>query len=252
MAPSRRVLVLFVMLVLVVFAPSPLRGQATNSAAAALTNHDVSEMQKAGLAPEIIIAKIKNGPCNFDTSPAALKELKDAGVPDNVVLQMVESASPAKPAVTAEPESKPAMSSEPAHLRVYRAHRFGGSGLAPSIYVDDKQVVRIGSGRRCTIKLTPGSHTIRSDDKSSAISLDAKGGQEYYIRVDEEAGFWKGHGKLTLLAPEQGGPEYKLQKPVEDDRKFAKDMIEPDAGPDSKPDDTKKGPAQPDLSQIER
>jgi hypothetical protein len=126
-------------------------------------------------------------------------------------------------------------------LYVYRHRRAVGSALAPSIYVDDKQVVRIGNGRRALIKLMPGPHSVRSDDKSSAITLDAKSGQDYYIRVDEAAGFWKGHGKLTLLMPEQGGPEYKLQKPVEEDRKFAKDMIENDteaavAKEETKPD----------------
>jgi hypothetical protein len=129
-----------------------------------------------------------------------------------------------KPAATATDSS-----TAPAHLHVYRQRRFAGSALAPSIYVDDKQVVRIGNGRRASIRLSPGPHSIRSDDKSSAITLDAKAGQDYFIRVDEATGFWKGHGKLTLLLPEQGSAEYKLQKPVEEDRKFAKDMIENDS-----------------------
>jgi hypothetical protein len=94
--------------------------------------------------------------------------------------------------------------------------------------VDDKQIARVGNGRRFTMRLLPGSHTVRSDDKSSAITLDAKVGQDYYIRVEEATGFWKGHGKLTLVMPEQGGPEYKLQKPVEEDRKVAKELIEED------------------------
>jgi len=124
-----------------------------------------------------------------------------------------------------------------ARLRVYRQRRYVGSGLAPSIYVDEKQVARVGNGRRVTIRLAPGPHSIHSDDKSSSISLDVKAGQEYYIRVDEETGFWKGHGKLTLMMPEQGAPEFKLQKSVEEDRKFAREMIEeePQAAPD-KPD----------------
>jgi hypothetical protein len=86
----------------------------------------------------------------------------------------------------------------------------------------------VGNGRRASIKLTPGTHTIRSDDKSPAVSIDAKPGQDYFIRVDEETGFWKGHGKLTMLLPEQGRAEFQLQKPVEEDRKFAKDLIEED------------------------
>lgn len=129
-----------------------------------------------------------------------------------------------KPTATAADSSSTAS----AHLHVYRQRRFAGSALAPSIYVDDKQVARIGNGRRATIKLAAGPHSIRSDDKSSSITLDAKAGQDYFIRIDEEAGFWKGHGKLTLLLPEQGSAEYKLQKPVEEDRKVAKEMIEND------------------------
>lgn len=101
-------------------------------------------------------------------------------------------------------------------------------------------MVRIGNGRRASIKLTPGTHTVRSDDKSSAITIDAKAGQNYYVRVDEQAGFWKGHGKLTMLQPEQGGPEYKMQKPVEEDRKAAKEMIEAEAEVPSSKDDAKK------------
>jgi hypothetical protein len=114
-------------------------------------------------------------------------------------------------------------------LHVYRHRGVVGSALAPSIFVDDKQVARVGNGRRFTAKLTPGIHGIRSDDKSSAVSLDVKSGQDYYIRIDEETGMWKGHGKLTLLQPEQGKPEYALAKPVEPERRIAKDMLEEDS-----------------------
>jgi hypothetical protein len=114
-------------------------------------------------------------------------------------------------------------------LHVYRARRYVGSGLAPSIEVDEKKVARVGNGRRFSAKLSPGTHTIRSDDKSSAITLDAKAGQDYFIRVDEEAGFMKGHGKLTLMAPEQGKPEFSMQKPIEPDRRLAADMLEDDS-----------------------
>lgn len=57
----------------------------------ALTNNDVVGMVKAGIGAEIIDAKIKAATCAFDTSPQALKELKDVGVPDAVVLSMVQA-----------------------------------------------------------------------------------------------------------------------------------------------------------------
>ena len=58
----------------------------------ALTNSDVVGMVKAGISPDIIVAKIKNTPCSFDTSPAALKDLKDSGLTDNVILAMVQAS----------------------------------------------------------------------------------------------------------------------------------------------------------------
>jgi membrane-associated protease RseP (regulator of RpoE activity) len=56
-----------------------------------LTNNDIVGMVKAGIGVEIVVAKIKTATCSFDTSPTALKQLKDAGVPDSVILAMVQA-----------------------------------------------------------------------------------------------------------------------------------------------------------------
>jgi hypothetical protein len=56
-----------------------------------LTNKDVVGMVKAGLGTEIIIAKIKATSCSFETDPTALEALKDAGVPNGVILAMVQA-----------------------------------------------------------------------------------------------------------------------------------------------------------------
>jgi len=50
-------------------------------------------MWQAKLEAEIIVAKIKSTACRFDTSPLALQQLKGAGLPDAVLLAMVEAAS---------------------------------------------------------------------------------------------------------------------------------------------------------------
>ena len=99
-----------------------------------------------------------------------------------------DSAQPTAPAPKAADSS-----SQFAYLHVYRARRYMGSALAPTIIVDTTKVARVGSGRRFTAKLAPGTHMVLSDDKSSAITVEAVAGQHYYIRVDEETGFWKGH-----------------------------------------------------------
>ncbi len=58
-----------------------------------LGNRDVVDMVKAGLSTDIVIAKIKSSTTVFDTSPASLAELKVAGVPDAIILAMVQAAT---------------------------------------------------------------------------------------------------------------------------------------------------------------
>ena len=48
-------------------------------------------MVAAKVAPEVILEKIRTSPCNFDTFPPVLAELKSEGVPDSVLLAMVRA-----------------------------------------------------------------------------------------------------------------------------------------------------------------
>jgi hypothetical protein len=72
----------------------------TQTGATGLTNKDVVDMVNAGLATEIVVAKIKASHGTFDTSAATLAELKSANVPDSVIMAMVGGAleAPPKPA----------------------------------------------------------------------------------------------------------------------------------------------------------
>jgi hypothetical protein len=219
---------IFIFLLILGFAPLRLAAQDAKAAQKALTNQDVVDLVKTGLSPDIVNAKIRTSTCEFDTSTAALKGLKDAGVPDSVIVAMVDPSN--KTSATADTPKNDASSSDSAHVRVYRPKLLPGSGFNPSIFVDDKEVFRLVNARRCSVRISPGPHTISSDDKSSRIQVDAKAGQEFYISVQElPGGFLKGRGKLTLVANEQGKPEYQLEKPLDDDKKVARDMIEEDA-----------------------
>jgi len=62
-----------------------------------LTNADVLKMVEAKLAAEVVAEKIKSSACDFDTSPDALRALRDAGVPDSLLLIMVMSPKCAPP-----------------------------------------------------------------------------------------------------------------------------------------------------------
>jgi hypothetical protein len=79
-------------------AATPTAGsvQASSMNAAALSNQDILEMTKVGLQSDVLVAKIKSSQCNFDTSPQQLQQLKANGVPDAVILAMVQ-AQPGQP-----------------------------------------------------------------------------------------------------------------------------------------------------------
>jgi hypothetical protein len=77
-----------------------------NPAVPALTNTNIVKMHAMRLSTDVIIAKIHASPCQFDTSTAALEKLKRAGLPDKVILAMVEapSASASATAIAKKPD----------------------------------------------------------------------------------------------------------------------------------------------------
>jgi hypothetical protein len=94
----------------------------------------------------------------------------------------------------------------------YRAHRFEGAALKPPIFVDENEIAHLHNGDAVQVMVSPGTHNIHSNDKSSGIALDAKAGQTYFVRVDIKAGAWKGHGQITLIDPQEGKYEFSKQK----------------------------------------
>jgi hypothetical protein len=111
----------------------------------------------------------------------------------------------AQPAPTATPPATPAApASEQATIYFYRPKRFEGYGLKPSVFVDETKAGAMHNGGSVKVSVTPGSHRIYSTDKSTGLELDAKPGETYYVRIDIQTGFWKGHGGVTLVDPQEG------------------------------------------------
>jgi len=75
-----------------------------------LTNTDVISMAANGVSDETIVRSIQTRPNTFDTSPAALIDLKANGVSDRV-LQAMQSGPPQPAVLVAEPP--PAVVVEP-------------------------------------------------------------------------------------------------------------------------------------------
>jgi hypothetical protein len=67
------------------------RAAATKSSdAETLTNADILSLAKARLPGAVIIAKIRSSRCRFDLGANALIQLKQGGVPDDVIVAMME------------------------------------------------------------------------------------------------------------------------------------------------------------------
>jgi hypothetical protein len=124
--------------------------------------------------------------------------------------------------------------SQKATIYFYRIKQFAGSGLEPSVYCDDKELARMDNGRYFGVTLEPGKHTCRMGDKQTGFELDMKAGEDYYAKITLEAGFWKGHGRLTLLQKEQGAFEMKKVKLLGADKVKDRSLVTIFEGSDKK------------------
>jgi Protein of unknown function (DUF2846) len=135
--------------------------------------------------------------CKSVQTAAAQAEPSAANVP-------AAAATPA-PAPKAEPDTAPPVADQTqATINFYRPRRFQGSALKPSVFVDDAKIGQLHNGDNIKVSIAPGTHRVYSTDKSTGIELTAKPGQTYYVRVDIQTGFWKGHGGVTLVDPQEG------------------------------------------------
>jgi hypothetical protein len=104
MKKTLSLVLVLILTTLTVASPLLQEPRPTQTGATELTNKDVLDMVKSGLATEIVVAKIKASPGKFDTSAATLAELKAANVPDVVLMAMVGGALET---VATSPDPKP-------------------------------------------------------------------------------------------------------------------------------------------------
>lgn len=129
-----------------------------------------------------------------------------------------EKTAAAQEPAAAEKKTSEAMPDGKSTVYVYRYKQFTGSALEPSVYCDDVELAKMDNGRYFIVKIAPGKHTFRSNDKQAGIEIDLKGGEDYYVRVEIAAGFMKGHGRLVMMQKEQGSYEIKKLTPLQADK----------------------------------
>ena len=168
----------------------------------------------------------------FAVSTAAFAYAQDPKPTESPTPQ--QEAKPS-PEVNAGDSRQSTTDSQKATIYFYRIKQFGGSGLEPSVYCDDKELARMDNGRYFGVTLEPGKHTCRMGDKQTGFEIDMKAGEEYYSRVTIETGFWKGHGRLTLMQKEQGAFEMKKVKPLDANKVKDRSLVTIFEGSEKKP-----------------
>jgi hypothetical protein len=133
-----------------------------------LTNADVVQLVKAGLGKELIVNKIKNSACSFDTSVTGLIELKKAGVDDLVVGVMLDRARESAPAAASASNrpgetipitaSNTLVASRKALVSA-RTIAFSKTSINPSIQALEKELLKRPDWRSLNIAVTEYKQT---------------------------------------------------------------------------------------------
>ena len=92
---------------------------------------------------------------------------------------------------------------------IYRESNYFGSALRPTVMLNGKEFVNMGNGRVFVGTFRPGSYAFEMDDKKSGTEVNLTPGKSVFMKVEIVSGFWKGGGRLTQMAPEQGAFESK-------------------------------------------
>jgi len=121
------------------------------------------------------------------------------------------------PAPTAAPaiETASADASSAATVIIYRPKSFFGMALRPTVMLGGADLANITNGRFYKGMFPPGHYLFQMDDKKSGADLELKAGETYYMKVEIVPGFWKGGGKMTVMANEQGSYEITQLKPLD-------------------------------------
>ncbi|MGZ8831414.1 MAG: DUF2846 domain-containing protein [Thermoanaerobaculia bacterium] len=132
------------------------------------------------------------------------------------------SPAPATPETTATTTAAPAAASsslpqpspDMATVYIYRPKAFVGFALHPTVMLDGQDLINVANGTVWAGNFKPGHYVFQMDDKKSGAELDLQAGELYYFRVEIVPGMWKGGGRMTLMAKEQGSLEIKNLAPL--------------------------------------
>jgi hypothetical protein len=119
-----------------------------------------------------------------------------------------------------------------AHVVFYRVRRLMGRFIKPAVYCDDQEAAFMYGGHYFTAALSPGKHSLASDDQYTSVSLDAEPGQTYYVRVAlSKSEPMRATFKVEQVDNETAAKDLRRLKPAEASHITRRDMVSADLPP---------------------
>lgn len=195
-----------------------------------LKNSDILTMVRAKLPTALIIEKINTSTCSFDTFPSVLAEMKYKGVPDEILMAMVQAPHGSRPKAVAESNSEPRAevkpvqnvggiilgerSETPYHARFFVAPMEESfDGLITALMIEKKLPVSIVADENLADFIVvggtnKGTHKWYDTVFGSGYERDRNQGSIRIIRVRDKTVVWgaqKGDRSLWWGALKKGG-----------------------------------------------
>lgn len=189
--------------------PSPTTATSPNEsssgASSVITNARVIELSKLGLDDDIIIAKIRNGNCQFQLGDSDLVAVKKAGVSAKVIAAMLDAGSSTAKSVTATPTTAEANSVAPPTAGPTTAGMYLSSGDTYTKIMGQLLGTK-RTGSLLASKLTAGIKTSKVNEQLLGAHAQAVTGpnpQFLFIPAKQEGDAGVNAGDLILIRMEQ-------------------------------------------------
>jgi hypothetical protein len=189
--------------------------ESRSTAEEVLTNDTVVDMVRAGLPEAVIIQKIRTAPRKFDTSTAALIQLKGAGVPGQVIEAMVM-----EPGLASPPAPQGGVAAAPTEPLISHVTANGGQVLK---FVHGVMQVKVEPfvGSRQEVVLPEPQAAYRMTEKEPVFSTPQTaeqwvlarlkpGRRDRNLPMNKNAGWWWGAAYATRAYQHGVDPKYVI------------------------------------------
>lgn len=121
---------------------------------------------------------------------------------------------PTPPPLTEASAPTAAAEGDVATVYIYRPGKYWGKALEPSVFLDEKKLLDMDNARYLALRLTPGHHVLRSNEKDSEIDQEWDAGKTYYVKMTIATGMLKGRGQMAMVTEKLARKEMQKLKPL--------------------------------------